>query len=118
MRKFGKPDFFITLTCNTQWREIQDELFPGQNAKDRPELIARVFNQKVQHLKHIILDKHVLGHSVAHMEVNISSFQREKKKHFVLKLEGVGGKKKYTSRFIFYEQKETKLNPKIRRKRH
>ena len=28
--KYTKPDLFITFTCNSQWKEIQDELKPGQ----------------------------------------------------------------------------------------
>jgi hypothetical protein len=37
VRKFGKPDLFVTFTCNPKWKEITDALFPGQIAKDRPE---------------------------------------------------------------------------------
>ena len=29
VRKFGKPDLFITVTCNPNWREIVENLFPG-----------------------------------------------------------------------------------------
>lgn len=28
--KYGKPDMFITMTCNLSWTEIQNELLPGQ----------------------------------------------------------------------------------------
>ena len=28
----SKPDLFITFTCNSQWPEIQNELYPGQRA--------------------------------------------------------------------------------------
>jgi hypothetical protein len=28
--KLGKPDLFITFTCNPQWPEIRDELLQGQ----------------------------------------------------------------------------------------
>ena len=28
---FGKPDLFITMTANPNWREIRQELKPGQN---------------------------------------------------------------------------------------
>ncbi|KAM0727891.1 hypothetical protein ACS0PU_005360 [Formica fusca] len=27
--KFGKPDLFITMTCNPKWREIEENLSPG-----------------------------------------------------------------------------------------
>ncbi|XP_044597177.1 uncharacterized protein LOC123273764 [Cotesia glomerata] len=41
VRKFHKPDLFITMTCNPKWREISENLLPGQTASDRPDLVAR-----------------------------------------------------------------------------
>uniref|UniRef100_A0A0K0FEG4 Helitron_like_N domain-containing protein n=1 Tax=Strongyloides venezuelensis TaxID=75913 RepID=A0A0K0FEG4_STRVS len=46
VRKFGKPDFFITMTTNPNWREITENLYPGQSSNDRHDLIARVFKHK------------------------------------------------------------------------
>jgi hypothetical protein len=40
VRKFGKPDLFITFTCNPRWREITDALL-GRPANDRPDIISR-----------------------------------------------------------------------------
>ena len=37
---YRKIDLFITQTCNPQWVEIQQELFPGQTASDYPDLIS------------------------------------------------------------------------------
>ena len=65
-RYFSKPDFFLTITANPNWEEIKRELLPGQKPKDRPDLIARVFCEKV----HIILQKiksGVLGKHVGHV---------------------------------------------------
>ena len=36
-RKYHKPDFFITVTCNPNWPEIQSELLKGQTPQDRPD---------------------------------------------------------------------------------
>ena len=36
----GKPNFFITVTCNPDWPEIKDNLLPGQSAQDRPDLTS------------------------------------------------------------------------------
>ena len=33
---YGKPDLYITMTCNPNWPEIKDFLLPGQNAQDNP----------------------------------------------------------------------------------
>ncbi|CAG8773821.1 21308_t:CDS:2, partial [Gigaspora margarita] len=34
----GRPDLFITTTCNPNWLEIQSLLLPGQQAQDRPNI--------------------------------------------------------------------------------
>ncbi|GFW80473.1 helitron_like_N domain-containing protein [Trichonephila clavipes] len=41
VRDFGKPDLFLTFTCNPKWKEIKDNLFP-----DHPDLVARIFDIK------------------------------------------------------------------------
>ena len=66
VRKFGKPDFFITFTCNPKWPEIQSALFPGEQANDRPDLCARVFKLKLDALMDDLLKKHVMGKVIAH----------------------------------------------------
>ena len=48
VRALGKPDFFVTFTCNPKWQEITSALFEGQNASDRPDLCSRVFNLKLK----------------------------------------------------------------------
>ena len=40
--RFGKPDLFITFTCNTKWREIQEALLPGQKPEHRPDIVNKV----------------------------------------------------------------------------
>ena len=32
VRKHGKPDLFVTFTCNPKWREVQEALRPGEEA--------------------------------------------------------------------------------------
>jgi hypothetical protein len=48
MRRMGRADFFITMTCNPKWTEIASNLLPGQEAKDRPDVVTRVFRQKLK----------------------------------------------------------------------
>lgn len=50
VRNFGRPDLFITFTTNPKWKEVTEALLPGQNAQDRPDIIARVFHLKVKQL--------------------------------------------------------------------
>ncbi|CAF3164635.1 unnamed protein product [Rotaria sp. Silwood2] len=69
VRKYGKPDLFITFTCNPTWREIQEQLFPGQTPSDRPDLITRVFKLKLNELIDDIFKKHRLGRTIAYVFV-------------------------------------------------
>jgi len=39
----GRPDLFITMTCNPNWQEIQILLQPGQRAQDRPDITGTFF---------------------------------------------------------------------------
>lgn len=52
-KKFGYPDLFITLTCNSAWGEIQRFVRP-RNLKDedRPETCVRVFKNKLDSLRY------------------------------------------------------------------
>ncbi len=73
VRKFGKPDFFVTFTCNPKWKEIIDTLLPWQSAKDHPELVTRVFNLKLDALLKDIKDS-VLGNVIA--KIWVIEFQK------------------------------------------
>ncbi|SGY19533.1 BQ5605_C014g07674 [Microbotryum silenes-dioicae] len=48
--KYGKPSLFITVTCNPEWPEIKAALGPNDKACNRPDLIARVFEAKLNRL--------------------------------------------------------------------
>jgi hypothetical protein len=61
VRHYGKPSLFITFTANPKWVEIENELLPGQQAANRPDLVSRVFNLKVQDLLDQIRHKEVFG---------------------------------------------------------
>ncbi|CAD6890591.1 unnamed protein product, partial [Tilletia caries] len=54
------------MTTNVHWREIQDELYPGQTASDRPDLVSRVFWLKLDHLLFLTTKQHVMGEVAAH----------------------------------------------------
>jgi hypothetical protein len=69
VRKYGKPDLFVTMTCNPNWTEIHDALLPGQKSFERPDLLARIFNQKLKQLLDDLLEKNVLGKVLVKMHV-------------------------------------------------
>lgn len=74
VRVKGNPDFFITITCNSRWQEILDELLPGQEPWMRPGLINRVFQQKLKILMADLFETGVLGMAVA--KIYVIEFQK------------------------------------------
>lgn len=61
VRHYGTADLFITFTCNPQWIEIKQALFPGQSPIDRHDITARVFRQKLKSLMNLIVKHCVFG---------------------------------------------------------
>ena len=71
---FGKPDLFLTFTCNPKWEEIKSNLLPHQQSSDRPDLISRVFKLKLDQLIKDITKNHIFGKPVAW--VHVIEFQK------------------------------------------
>jgi len=69
VRKFGKPDLFITMTCNPNWPEILHELRRGEETNNRPDLTSRVFSMKLNALLKDLLQNDVLGTAVVDIHV-------------------------------------------------
>nr|XP_042913564.1 uncharacterized protein LOC122273596 [Parasteatoda tepidariorum] len=61
VRKFGRPDIFLTFTCNPAWPEIASALQRHQRPENRPDIIVRVFKLKLTELLDDILKRHVFG---------------------------------------------------------
>lgn len=74
VQKYGKPDLFITMTCNPGWPEITNALKPGQTPSDHPDLTTRVFRAKCEQFKEDIFNRGVFGKVVAH--VHVVEFQK------------------------------------------
>ena len=68
-REYHKPDYFITMTCNSKWPEIIEHLKEGQTPQDRPDIVARVFKLKKDQLMQDLKYGGILGKVVAHMHV-------------------------------------------------
>ena len=56
----GRPHLFITITFNAYWREVTDNLLPGQSAYDRPELCC-VFKLKLKEIMRVLKSGKVFG---------------------------------------------------------
>ena len=66
VKRFGKPDFFITMTANPSWPEVRDSWREGETAANRPDIVARVFRIKFRLLLDKLLKEHVLGEVVGY----------------------------------------------------
>lgn len=74
VRKYGKPDLFVTMTTNPRWSEITDSLGPNERPSDRPDIVARVFQLKLKELIHAITVDKVFGEVLA--RVHVIEFQK------------------------------------------
>ncbi|XP_065654788.1 uncharacterized protein LOC136081402 [Hydra vulgaris] len=68
IKNYGKPDLFITFSCNPKWCEITENLYPGQTANDKPNLFNRVFILKLNNLLNDIFKDGVVGEVVTHVQ--------------------------------------------------
>ncbi|KAK7376137.1 hypothetical protein VNO78_34991 [Psophocarpus tetragonolobus] len=57
----GKPDIFLTMTCNPSWNEISSELGILQLLQGHPDLLGRIFKAKFEQLKKDVINKGVIG---------------------------------------------------------
>lgn len=78
----GKPDIFLTMTCNPRWPEILENLLPGQQPCDRPDLVARVFHLKKDGLLDMIVKKKFFGDVASY--VYVIEFQKRGLPHMHL----------------------------------
>ncbi|XP_065680665.1 uncharacterized protein LOC101240834 [Hydra vulgaris] len=69
IKRYGKPDLFITFTCNPKWKEITENLNPGESPSDRPDLVCRVFKMKLKCFLDDIFKHGVLGKVISHVQV-------------------------------------------------
>ena len=69
VRRFGRPDLFITFTCNPNWPEIQNLIKAHQTSTERADIVSRVFQLKLKELLKDIASRNVFGESVAYTYV-------------------------------------------------
>jgi hypothetical protein len=114
VRKYGKPDFFITMTCNPKWPEITDNI-DNESSEFRPELVARVFKLKLQDFLDDICNKHVIGTPTA--KVHVIEFQKRGLPHahilLILKSEDKPKDAEAIDRVISAEIPDIEVNPRL-----
>lgn len=70
VKHFGKPDLFITFTCNTNWPEITRKLVgPWQLPQNHPDLSVQLFYIKLKALLKDVMVNGILGAVAAFMWV-------------------------------------------------
>nr|XP_043620138.1 uncharacterized protein LOC122591985 [Erigeron canadensis] len=69
VQKFGKPDIFLTMTCNPNWPEIKDLLIPQEESQNRADLVVRAFHARLELLKENLFKKHIFGEVAAYTYV-------------------------------------------------
>uniref|UniRef100_A0A453ESU7 Helitron helicase-like domain-containing protein n=1 Tax=Aegilops tauschii subsp. strangulata TaxID=200361 RepID=A0A453ESU7_AEGTS len=74
VQRWGKPDYFVTMTCNPYWEEITIELLPGQLPQDRPDLVARVYRAKQRSMMDLLIKGKHFGEVAAY--VHVTEFQK------------------------------------------
>lgn len=58
----GYPDIFLTFTCNPAWPEIRRFCKEkGLDPSDRPDILTRMFNMKLNALMKILKDEEIFG---------------------------------------------------------
>ncbi|KAG6674120.1 hypothetical protein I3842_15G025900 [Carya illinoinensis] len=67
VQRFGKPDIFLTMTCNPNWEEILEQLNPHEEVQNRPDLIARIFRAKLEELKMDLFKREIFGKVAAYV---------------------------------------------------
>ena len=74
LARYGKPDFFVTLTCNPKWPEIAKHT--ASSAVEDPVLTCQVFKAKLDKLvAHLRGKKSCLG-GVPQFSVGVIEFQK------------------------------------------
>ena len=66
-RRFGKPDLFITITCDPKWPEITAAIPAGSNWKDHLDIVERVFMLKLKALIKDIKKSQIFGKCKAYV---------------------------------------------------
>ena len=65
VRVFGCFTFFITITCHAGHTDIVSNIFPGQSAANRPDVMTRAFRLQMKEFQQDLFHRGVMGTAVA-----------------------------------------------------
>jgi hypothetical protein len=66
-KKFGKPDLFLTFTCNPKWPEIAAAVPHGSHWQFHPDIVDRAFMLKLRSLMRDIVKMQIFGEVSAYV---------------------------------------------------
>ena len=69
VNRYGKPNLFITMTCNLNLKEISENLEHYETAIDRPDIVVKVLHQEAQEFKELVMKGRVLRKCIAYTYV-------------------------------------------------
>jgi Helitron helicase-like domain at N-terminus len=71
----GTPDLFVTMTSESFWPEMKDSpwIFQYDNTLN-PDMTARIFANRIEHLRELIMVKKVFGHVTSF--ISVTEFQK------------------------------------------
>ncbi|KAE8881433.1 hypothetical protein PF003_g34407 [Phytophthora fragariae] len=103
------------MTCNPTWEEIQEKIpEPNQSAQDRPDIVARVWQQKLAELLKD-LDEGVLGRVMA--RIYVVEFQKRGLPHahilVILADEDKPRRREIIDKLVSAELPDAELNPQL-----
>ena len=77
--KWGKPDLFLTFTCNPKWKDIKYNIHKYDDPYFRPDIEARIFKLKLIEMLIDIKERHVIGVPAAN--IHVIEFQKRGHPH-------------------------------------
>ncbi|XP_051778563.1 uncharacterized protein LOC114645592 [Erpetoichthys calabaricus] len=114
VRKRGKPDLFLSFTCNPAWPEISNAISHHEQIEHRPDIVARVFHIKLQDFLTDILEKNIFGNVLAYIFIE---FQKRGLPHchMLLTLDSQSkiGTKDDIDKFVCAELPNPKIHPRL-----
>ncbi|GBN91873.1 hypothetical protein AVEN_40218-1 [Araneus ventricosus] len=69
VRKFGRPDLFVTFTCHPTWVDILKVLEGQQLPEDRTDIVVHVFKMKLTELLDHIIKRNLFGRVISYIYV-------------------------------------------------
>ena len=91
MKQYGEPNLLISGMTNPKWPEIESQLLKGQMFKVRPDIVSKVFINKLFQLEANLRNrKHFEGHVIEYLFFTVTfSFIGLPEFHMALKLHDI-----------------------------